>query len=68
MECSVMVWQAERKAFSVVGRRARMSYAEERAGRRWLCVGSAMGRVQRRSRVIWGGMVKGRERGIGLVI
>ena len=33
-----------------MGRRARMSYAAARAGRRWFCEGSLSRRVQRRRR------------------
>lgn len=62
------VLHAERKAFSVVGRRARMSYAWERAGRRWLEEGSEMERVQRWRMVTPGGTRKGIVRGIGSTI
>jgi hypothetical protein len=60
--------QARRKAFSVVGRRARISYAWTRAGKRWFIDGSEIVRVQRRRIVILDGVLKGRAVGIGLVI
>lgn len=68
MEWLSSVVQAARKAFSVTGRMARMSYAWERAGRRWLRDGSEMVSVQRRRMVVAGGSLKGRVGGIGLVI
>lgn len=52
MLCSVIFRHAAKNAFSVVGRRARMSYAAERVGSRWFSEGSVMCRVQRRRRVV----------------
>jgi len=57
--CSVRFRHAARKAFSLVGRTARISYAEERAGSRWLSEGSERWTVQRRRRVIFEGTLKG---------
>lgn len=65
---SAMFRQAARNAFSVVGRRARISYAEERAGSLWFSEGSEMCRVQRRRRVVFEGIAKGGARGIGFMI
>jgi hypothetical protein len=67
-EISVRVKQAARKAFSVVGRTARMSYTWARAGRRWLCEGSERETVQRVRILMFAGVGKGRGDGIGETI
>jgi len=51
-----------------VGRRASISYADARFGRRWLSVGSEIVSVHRRRRVVFGGRVNGRVVGMGFVI
>jgi hypothetical protein len=67
-EASVRVRQAARKAFSVVGRTARMSYAWAREGRRWLSDGSERETVQRVRISRFAGAEKGRGEGTGETI
>lgn len=68
IECSVMVLHADRYAFSVVGRRARMWYAAARFGRRWFNEGSAMVSVQRSRSIVLAGRLKDVGGGMGLTI
>lgn len=60
-------WQAVRRAFSLVGRRARREKAAASVERRWFCEGSERIRVQRWRRRSLVGTKKGRGEGIGEV-
>jgi hypothetical protein len=68
MECESSDRQAARNAFSVVGRKARISYTACRAGRRWFCVGSETHNVHRRRRTVFLGVSKEGVLSIGFVI
>ena len=66
IECSLMLPHAARKPFSLIGRRARISYRPARSGSWWFCEGSEISMVQRRRITVFGGSGNENVVGIGL--
>ena len=66
LHSAVNAFSACSLSFNAAGRRARMSYAAARAGRRWFWEGSEKVRVRRRRIVVLGGMVMPRSEGSGI--